>query len=223
MRCGWMFELREAGVWRPSRAVLLFLLIIGAPTDFASAGFLEEIFGGDQTEARPAHASAVRAQASRRRAGRISFNLRLNDAPKKSRAVARTHGANSRGRAAVAEAESAKAKENGAPFKMARPALCYADAKTEAAADRADALFHDKTLRAGESIVTAEGVRIFRGRAACPHKPGEFVSLAAASWLSKTKRNALLALERAMRTAPHRVFAVSAASDATIATQDLEP
>jgi hypothetical protein len=203
--------LRKKGGSRAIRALVLSILFAGASTDFASAGFLEEIFGGDQPEARPAPAAASRARTGKRRVGRISFDLRVNDAPKKSRSVAKTHGAHSS--LSATEAETAKAGANGAGSKMARPALCYADGKAEMAADRTDALFHDKTLRAGDSIVTSEGVRIFRGHAACPHMPGEFVALAAASGLSKTKRNALLALEQAMRTSPQRGFDVSAAGD----------
>ena len=59
-------------------------------------------------------------------------------------------------------------------------------------------LSYDKTLRSGDIMVTATGLQVFRGHAACPHDKRDFVALSVAS-MPKNRRSMLLAIEDAMK------------------------
>jgi len=48
--------------------------------------------------------------------------------------------------------------------------------------------------------VTDEGVRVFHGGGACPHKDSDFLALAETRDISSLKRNSLVAIENAMKT-----------------------
>jgi hypothetical protein len=63
------------------------------------------------------------------------------------------------------------------------------------------AVLNDNTLRAGDTVVTSEGVRVFRG-GAFPHKSSDFMSLAETRDLPAEKRGALAAIDRLVKT-PH--------------------
>ncbi len=58
----------------------------------------------------------------------------------------------------------------------------------------------DATLRPGDVIMTDEGVRVFAGRAACPHTVRDFQTLAEARALPRGERRVLAAMEQATKT-----------------------
>jgi hypothetical protein len=58
------------------------------------------------------------------------------------------------------------------------------------------ALFHDPTLRKGDFIMTAAGVRVFRGGHAPPYDVDDFIDLAQSS-LPREARDTLMAMDRA--------------------------
>ncbi len=58
------------------------------------------------------------------------------------------------------------------------------------------ALFHDPTLRKGDSIMTAAGVRVFRGGHKPPYDMDDFIDLAQSS-LPREARDTLMAMDRA--------------------------
>ena len=58
------------------------------------------------------------------------------------------------------------------------------------------ALFHDLTLRKGDSIMTAAGVRVFRGARRPPYDVDDFIDLAQSS-LPREARDTLMAIDRA--------------------------
>ncbi len=65
----------------------------------------------------------------------------------------------------------------------------------------------DPTLRAGDVIMTDEGVRVFAGRAACPHTVGDFRTLAEARALPRAERITLAAMEQASKARPAATIA----------------
>lgn len=67
------------------------------------------------------------------------------------------------------------------------------------------ALLNDPTLRPGDSVVTSEGVKVFRGGSA-PYRKDAFLSLAQTPNLSPSKRGALAAIDRAIKTPVGRAF-----------------
>jgi hypothetical protein len=168
------------------------------------AGFLEDIFGPDDTPA-DARAGAPPAKGHRSQAGdqsgrqppgdrrwrsRSGFDVRLNDEQRDfKRAKA----------SSTPVAESRSPDEPTRENRRMRPKLCYPDDVKAASREKVDALLHDPTLRAGDSVVTADGVRVFLGRSACPHSLNDFVSLSAAHQLSRVQRNTLIAIEQAMK------------------------
>ncbi|MGA2793334.1 MAG: hypothetical protein ABSE69_07325, partial [Roseiarcus sp.] len=58
------------------------------------------------------------------------------------------------------------------------------------------ALFHDLTLRKGDSIMTAAGVRVFRGAHKPPYDMDDFIDLAQSS-LPREARDTLMAMDAA--------------------------
>jgi hypothetical protein len=64
------------------------------------------------------------------------------------------------------------------------------------ARDSSVALFHDPTLRKGDSIMTAAGVRVFRGAHKPPYDMDDFIDLAQSS-LPREARDTLMAMDRA--------------------------
>jgi hypothetical protein len=63
------------------------------------------------------------------------------------------------------------------------------------------AVFNDHTLRVGDSVVTSQGVRVFKG-GAFPYNSSDFMSLAETRNLPAEKRGALAAIDRVLKT-PH--------------------
>ena len=82
-----------------------------------------------------------------------------------------------------------------------------------------DAILHDATLREGDSVMTARGVRVFQGGGACPHKESDFLALADARDIPKSKRRALVAIEKAVRTPILSARAGSFASGVKLTSQ----
>lgn len=72
---------------------------------------------------------------------------------------------------------------------------CTCHAPNEA---RMMALMNDVTLRRGDSIVTASGISVFRGRSSAPYRVQDFISLANVHRLD-TLSPALLAIDKVLR------------------------
>jgi len=164
-------------------------LVLTAP---AQAGFLEDLFGGDDT---PQAAPAPRARAARpTRAARSEFSIRINEGRRASRTADR--------KATDADGDH---RDYVAGSRPQKPRLCAPAGETKETAEATTtAYLRDETLRAGDSVVTDGDIVVFKGRSACPHTARDFVSLARSD-LPKAKRNALAALEQTMR-APPRAF-----------------
>lgn len=60
-------------------------------------------------------------------------------------------------------------------------------------------IFEDRTLRRGDAVMTADGIRIFAGSSSWPYAPQDFVSLNDAGRLSRDTSKVLAALDRAPR------------------------
>ncbi len=136
----------------------------------AQAGLFDELFGASSTSDWP-QPQIVRRHAPARR------HVEVHRAPA------------SGGEAASASGSTSKA-----------PQFCSWQNQTTVPADRTEALMRDATLRAGDVIMTDEGVRVFAGRSACPHTVRDFQTLAEASRaLPRGERMVLAAMERATK------------------------
>lgn len=144
----------------------------------AQAGFFEELFGGDE----PAPVRAAPQPRARQPSG--SFSIRANIAPRERKAARKP-------------VDSA----NG-DTKTEKAAFCAPNLTARSNPDTDDVRLHDATLRAGDSLVTADGIVVFKGKAACPHTAADFVGLAQ-SHLPAAKRSALEQLEHTMRAGRH--------------------
>lgn len=78
------------------------------------------------------------------------------------------------------------------------PAFCVRRGRAPGTASRLRQILDDRTLRAGDIVVTDVGVRVFRGARACPHIWREFVTPGTAD-LSAGAKAYLAKLEIAMR------------------------
>ena len=146
----------------------------------ARAGFLEDLFGAFSGERRAAPSrdyAYPERRAVRRQASSLSY------IPRQRRKAA--HPASDGMATAGPEAKSG---------------LCYAVRAPAPDLTQPDAILHDATLREGDSVMTAQGVRVFQGGSACPHKESDFLALADARDIPKAKRGALVAIEKAVKT-----------------------
>ena len=70
---------------------------------------------------------------------------------------------------------------------------------TDSPRQKTTGLMDDRTLRAGDAVMTRDGLRIFAGDEADHHEPHDFVPLGAARHERKNVRVALLAIDDAAR------------------------
>ena len=80
----------------------------------------------------------------------------------------------------------------------AKPASCGCHSAAGNPID-SSAVLNDPTLRPGDTVVTAKGVRVFKG-GAYPFKSSDFMSLAETRDLPIEKRGALAAIDRVLQT-----------------------
>ncbi len=145
----------------------------------ARAGFLEDLFGAFSGEQR--YSSSRGYAYPERRAVRRHVSS-LSYLPRQRRKAA--HPASDGMATAGPEASG----------------LCYAVRPHAPDLTQPDAILHDATLREGDSVMTAKGLRVFQGGSACPHKESDFLALADARDIPKAKRGALVAIEKAVKT-----------------------
>ena len=86
----------------------------------------------------------------------------------------------------------------------AKPAACGCHSTS---AIDSNAVLNDPTLRPGDTVVTAKGVRVFKG-GAYPFKSSDFMSLAETRDLPTEKRGALAAIDRVLQTPRGRIMLV---------------
>ena len=60
-------------------------------------------------------------------------------------------------------------------------------------------IFEDKTLRRGDAVMTAQGIRIFQGGSSLPYRDADFVAVSDTDGLSKNISKALVAIDRLPR------------------------
>jgi hypothetical protein len=89
----------------------------------------------------------------------------------------------------------------------AKPASCGCHSAAGNPID-SSAVLNDPTLRPGDTVVTAQGVRVFKG-GAYPFKSSDFMSLAETRDLPIEKRGALAAIDRVLQTPRGRVALAS--------------
>jgi hypothetical protein len=172
-----------ANIRRGSRLLAGLLLLCGAAPG-ARADFLDDLFGGGETRVAP----SIRARhVHARRSGHMSFSIHLGVASRERRHSAAR-------KPAVEDA----VRESGGESKPQKTVFCATGLSPRANPDSAEVRLHDGTLRAGDSVVTADGILVFKGHAACPHSAADFVRLAQ-SKLPRAKRNALESLEHSMQ------------------------
>ncbi|WP_129217147.1 hypothetical protein [Lichenibacterium ramalinae] len=77
-----------------------------------------------------------------------------------------------------------------------KPRIVYVDAPTKPAPV---SIFEDRTLRRGDAVMTAKGVRIFAGSSSWPYSERDFVGLTDASQVSKDTSKVLAQLDKLPR------------------------
>jgi hypothetical protein len=76
---------------------------------------------------------------------------------------------------------------------------------------KALSLLHDFTLRRGDAVMTARGVRVFHGSGHFPYRRGDFIALTRSRDVGRANRDTMRAIERAsINTAPSRMTPVAA-------------
>jgi hypothetical protein len=158
--------------------------VVQMTSDVAQAGFLEDLFGfGGEQRAVEVPRAPRETDRSRRRGSNWQSNLSY---------LKQSH----QRRHASAHRDSDEKVAGSAAVKKS---FCYDQAAQAADPGQTEGLLHDTTLRSGDIVATAEGLRVYEGGGGCPHKAGDFLALASARDLSSTKRNSLVAIENAMK------------------------
>ena len=80
--------------------------------------------------------------------------------------------------------------------KLHRPVTTKAQLADAQARPGRVSIFQDKTLRRGDAVMTAKGIRIFAGSNSWPYQDRDFVALADARQLDKGLQKVLLDLDR---------------------------
>lgn len=93
-----------------------------------------------------------------------------------------------------AEDDDSDNKTNGSNL-----ALCVDKSWRIEASKKADAYLYDKDLKNGDSIMTTNGVLIFKGHSSCPHHPDEFIALSSAN-APKSNKKTLVTLDKAAKS-----------------------
>jgi hypothetical protein len=169
-------------------------LLFGGQLD-AQAGFFEDLFGsfGGGGQQRMAEPRAAPRRLERSKRHQVHSTLEYLKMPKQH--LGPPQMKHSKGPHSVAGRDS-DAVAAGGPIKKV---FCYDQPPQGADPGEAEALLHDATLRSGDTIATTEGLRVYQGRAGCPHKPGDFLALADARDVKGARRNSLQAIENAMK------------------------
>jgi len=165
--------------------VVVALLIANAGLDIAKAGFFDELLGAGEPMERnyqqgprwPRAAQWAEARGLRHRFAHSERmrERRLSYPPKQDSELP------GRGR-----------------FNLA--GFCYIVRPLGDDVGHVDALLHDATLQPGDSVMTAKGVRVFKGGGGCPHKNTDFLALAEIPGLPKRERRALAAIDKLIKT-----------------------
>ncbi len=75
-------------------------------------------------------------------------------------------------------------------------ALCYPANLKDDEKKQLDPIVYDKTLKKGDSVMTTDGLQVFNGTGACPHKSDDFTSIKVAGVGNRKSRSALLEIDR---------------------------
>ncbi len=176
---------------------------MGMANSGAQAGFLDDLvdaFTGGQRVMEAPPAQRPTANRAKRVVRHHATSLSYLPKPAKPTHVGK-RVAHAGGRVNVAAASNGLGANPSAKLVAgANNGLCYAAQPQSPDPGRSDALLHDVTLRQGDTVMTDQGVRVFEGGGGCPHKNSEFLALADARDVSRTKRGALLAIEKAVKT-----------------------
>jgi hypothetical protein len=187
-------SVRLSSVFKQMIALSFSVFVVAASSTGASAGFLDELFGGSDPApqaagpGRPAKRSY--AAPAREKADRVRSEVHFMPTSV-ARAKERPEHRKS---TTVAKSEDTGSSVGSKPMTIA---LCAPEA-TVAGAPAATLLAYDKTLRNGDIMVTESGVQVFRGHSGCPHDARDFIALSSAN-MPKGKRSMLLAIEEAMK------------------------
>ena len=195
--------LRHHLTWCSIRVATSFILFFAYDISISSsnAGFFEDLFAGSRQQTVVVAPDADRRTADRRKhvvnhggsdhAARRRF--RLSYIPRQMQLTRHRKSLASQFNGADAYSQKARSVS-------ANAGLCYSGLQRGDDPDQSYAILHDSTLRAGDSVMTAEGVRIFNGRNTCPHKTTEFLALSDTRDLSMAKSGALAAMDNAMKS-----------------------
>jgi hypothetical protein len=170
------------------------LVLALAMATHAEAGFLEDLFGTNDVRPEP------RVDAPGRAAPPKAYRPGNRPSTPKGHAPAPGDGFDVRANRERRSADGASwPTRAGRSVARSEPRLCQGESAQRDKLAKRDLILHDPTLRAGDSVVTSDGVRIFAGRRACPHSADDFVPIGARFPLPKNRRDTLLAIEQGMK------------------------
>lgn len=161
------------------------LLSLAFTTSQSRAEFLDDLFGDDT----PAPSRAVRGD------GVSQSYSRHGNKPDKTAATRQRKKTVNKVDTDPTEADEGTDKKQ----KEIKFDLCTEQTAHRADAQKADAYLYDKDLKNGDSVMTPNGVLVFKGHSGCPHKPEEFIALSATN-APKNSRNALTTIDAAAKT-----------------------
>lgn len=182
MRAHLSFLRRTPLLSKISGATILLLLSV----NHSNAEFLDDLFGDDDTHSRgQINLEAGQGQTDYRSKDKISKPVNALQHRKENRKVFIQQSD---------EDHTSEKKTNGSNL-----ALCLDQSSKTEASQKADAYLYDKDLKNGDSIMTPNGILVFKGHSSCPHRPDEFIALSSAN-APKSNKKALVTLDAAAKS-----------------------
>ena len=108
--------------------------------------------------------------------------------------------ANSSASAPILRLPTSRPKIDLSSFGRAGITLRVVEAKLVVGPVAPVSIYDDKTLRAGDAVMTAKGVRVFLGSHRMPYTEDDFAALSDAEGVPKPVEKALLIIDKAPRT-----------------------
>lgn len=202
---GSLLSANSRGVVRYKSLFLTAMVILGS-TGNSKADFFDDLFGGAEPQS---NYSKFRAHREYHSKARRSFSVQFIT-PSEKGVSAHRHGEKNaslhRGTRKSSESEhvtsfsatSAEATKKNVSI----VSLCYPANLKDEEKKQLDPIVYDKTLRKGDTVMTAEGVQVFNGSRGCPHKADDFSSIKVAEVGNRKARSALLEIDKASSIRP---------------------
>lgn len=180
-------------------AIVIICTICTLQTATCHADFLDDVFGGDDTVGVKTYRTH-NVRHNHHHESNKSFGLHYNSSSHNNfshiRAQRTAENTHKYADETLSNDVPGTAKSDQYKHHL-KLSMCYPNNISEQQINQLNPIFHDKTLKKGDSIVTNIGVQVFRGPNDCPHKTEDFVALKSSKFSNKMLKTTLIEIDKA--------------------------